>query len=158
MNYAGGMVREALEEVQRLDRELHPPPTAIGATSHSSAGGEGGWGWLNMVRSVVGLSESQGPRPNWKFLTPDIIPGPAANSPEADPDSALSSAAELTPDAVTQHRADIAHYARALIDMIVGTIHWGYETELYFGQKGDEVRSFGWVFLAHNDHTTMVRD
>ncbi|KAJ7235640.1 hypothetical protein B0H12DRAFT_1191293 [Mycena haematopus] len=38
-------------------------------------------------------------------------------------------------------------YLRGLKDCIVGTLNWGYETELYFGSKGDEVRQFGWVFL-----------
>ena len=43
---------------------------------------------------------------------------------------------------------DIPSYIQALRDCVVGTINWTYETELYFGKKGEEVRSFGWVFLS----------
>jgi hypothetical protein len=42
---------------------------------------------------------------------------------------------------------DIASYVQALRDCIVGTINWAYETELYFGKKGEEIRTFGWIFL-----------
>ena len=43
---------------------------------------------------------------------------------------------------------DVKRYIQALKDCIAGSIHWAYETELFFGKKGGEVRSFGWVF-AH---------
>ncbi|KAJ7711994.1 hypothetical protein B0H16DRAFT_1626674 [Mycena metata] len=43
--------------------------------------------------------------------------------------------------------SDSTLYLRGLKDCIVGTLNWSYETELYFGAKGDEVRQFGWVFL-----------
>ncbi|KAJ7102908.1 isoprenoid synthase domain-containing protein [Mycena epipterygia] len=43
--------------------------------------------------------------------------------------------------------ADSKIYLHGLKDCIVGTLNWSYETELYFGSKGDEVRQFGWVFL-----------
>jgi hypothetical protein len=42
---------------------------------------------------------------------------------------------------------DISSYVQALRACVVGTINWAYETELYFGKKGEEIRSFGWVFL-----------
>ncbi|KAF8229233.1 terpenoid synthase [Tricholoma matsutake] len=42
---------------------------------------------------------------------------------------------------------DITSYAQALRDCVAGTINWVYETELYFGKKGEEIRTFGWVFL-----------
>ncbi|KAF8962913.1 isoprenoid synthase domain-containing protein [Flammula alnicola] len=42
---------------------------------------------------------------------------------------------------------NVRRYIRALKDCIAGTIHWAYETELFFGKKGGEVRTFGWVFV-----------
>ncbi|KAJ7689042.1 isoprenoid synthase domain-containing protein [Mycena rosella] len=42
---------------------------------------------------------------------------------------------------------DAGLYLRGLKDCIIGTMNWSYETDLYFGSKGDEVRQFGWVFL-----------
>ncbi|KAJ6552048.1 isoprenoid synthase domain-containing protein [Mycena vulgaris] len=47
--------------------------------------------------------------------------------------------------------SDAKLYLRGLKDCIVGTINWSYESELYFGSKGDEVRQFGWVFLRRRD-------
>ncbi|KAF8124283.1 isoprenoid synthase domain-containing protein [Mycena galopus ATCC 62051] len=52
-----------------------------------------------------------------------------------------------TPPAQVMLSPDSKLYLRGLKDCIVGTLNWGYETELYFGSKGDEVRQFGWVFL-----------
>lgn len=40
----------------------------------------------------------------------------------------------------------VKRYIQALKDCIVGSTHWLYETELFFGKKGAEVRTFGWVF------------
>jgi hypothetical protein len=45
---------------------------------------------------------------------------------------------------------DVSSYVQALRDCVAGTINWVYETELYFGKKGDEIRTFGWVFLSQN--------
>jgi len=46
----------------------------------------------------------------------------------------------------------VQDYITRLKDCIVGTINWLYETELYLGKKGSEVRTFGWVFI----NTTTV--
>lgn len=45
------------------------------------------------------------------------------------------------------HLGDLPSYVQTLKDFIVGTINWSYETEMYFGKKGEEIRTFGWVFL-----------
>ena len=41
----------------------------------------------------------------------------------------------------------VQNYIAGLKDYISGTINWLYETELYFGKKGSEIRTFGWVFI-----------
>jgi len=41
----------------------------------------------------------------------------------------------------------VQDYITRLKDYIAGTINWLYETELYFGKKGSEIRTFGWVFI-----------
>ncbi|KAJ2917302.1 hypothetical protein MD484_g3148, partial [Candolleomyces efflorescens] len=144
MNYAGGMVKEALEELSRLEREFAPPSNG---SRSGGAPSEGGWGWLGFVKSAVGLTgDVQAARPtrrsDWKFLTEPVLGPPDDVEDVEDSGGATKNNSEQT-----------ARYVRALKDYIVGSIHWGYETELYFGQKGDEVRSFGWVFLADNDHS-----
>jgi len=46
---------------------------------------------------------------------------------------------------------DLHSSIQNLKDCIVGVINWIYETELYFGSRGDEVRTFRWIFLkAHS--------
>jgi hypothetical protein len=45
-------------------------------------------------------------------------------------------------------RSDVQAYIRGLRDCIVGFSNWAYETEMYFGEKGEEARAFGWVFLT----------
>ena len=52
------------------------------------------------------------------------------------------------PAKVDARLEDVKRYFQALKDCIAGSMHWVYETELFFGKKGGEVRSFGWVF-AH---------
>ena len=51
---------------------------------------------------------------------------------------------------------DLPKFVQILKDCIVGTINWAYETELYFGTKGEEIRTFGWVFLAPRAETPGV--
>ena len=41
----------------------------------------------------------------------------------------------------------VQNYITRLKDCIVGRVNWLYETELYFGKKGSEIRTFGWVFI-----------
>ncbi|KZT30219.1 terpenoid synthase [Neolentinus lepideus HHB14362 ss-1] len=45
---------------------------------------------------------------------------------------------------------DVRVYVHGLRDWIVGSIHWAFETDRYFGQNTEEVRTFGWVFLAQS--------
>ncbi|KAF5318295.1 hypothetical protein D9611_014342 [Ephemerocybe angulata] len=150
MNYAGGMVKEALEEIQRLERELMPA-----SASSSGLSAEAGWGagWISSLRSVVGLADGMAPRgAGWKFLIDvpldDLDHGSWYLEEEGDVGAARS-----LEEAKRKSELEVAKYVRAMKDWIVGSIHWGYETEVYFGVKGDEVRSFGWVFLVRNDET-----
>ncbi|KJA15837.1 hypothetical protein HYPSUDRAFT_334578 [Hypholoma sublateritium FD-334 SS-4] len=43
-------------------------------------------------------------------------------------------------------RAEAERYVRALEDCIAGGVQWLYETPLFFGAQGAEIRAFGWVF------------
>jgi len=51
---------------------------------------------------------------------------------------------------------DLPKFVQILKDCIVGTINWAYETELYFGTKGEEIRTFGWIFLTPRAETPRV--
>ncbi|EAU83581.1 hypothetical protein CC1G_07954 [Coprinopsis cinerea okayama7 len=235
MNYAGGMVRETLEEFHRLERELvpltkpdsdgpsshsHPPATTTSSStvspSPSSSGSSNnsrrssGWGrWLwSIPASLVGdtgtstssssstakptstgrpylLGIDPSSRDGW-FLgfDTDSSLNSTATTPISDDDgssstfdnaslnhsssssldhSSSSSSDHTSPslpsptsptpfdnpdtDLLTTTK-NLSRYILSLKDYIVGSIHWGYETELYFGTKGDEIRSFGWVFLS----------
>ena len=158
MNYAGGMVKEALEELSRLERELSPPTSGSGSGSSGGVtSGEGTWGWLDLVKSAVGfsgdVSAGRRPRSDCKFLT-DAVMGLPTTDDDDDAGLNLGMGHAVRSIAGTKSSSEqSARYIQTLKDYIVASIHWGYETELYFGQKGDEVRSFGWVFLAHSDHS-----
>jgi hypothetical protein len=43
---------------------------------------------------------------------------------------------------------DIRLYIQGVRDCVAAFVNWMYETELFFGKKGSEVRSFGWIFLT----------
>ncbi|CDO76822.1 hypothetical protein BN946_scf185033.g19 [Trametes cinnabarina] len=43
---------------------------------------------------------------------------------------------------------DVRAYVRGLKDCIAGTINWLYETDRFFGESAEDVRSSGWVFLS----------
>jgi len=49
---------------------------------------------------------------------------------------------------------DARAYAQGLRDWIVGYAHWIYETDKYFGDKTDEVKSLGWIFLKDKEDDT----
>ena len=43
-------------------------------------------------------------------------------------------------------KEDTLRYVRALEDCVAGGVQWLYETSLFFGAQGAEIRAFGWVF------------
>ncbi|KAJ4490591.1 hypothetical protein J3R30DRAFT_110451 [Lentinula aciculospora] len=56
---------------------------------------------------------------------------------------------------ITEFQAhDIALYVRSLKDCMIGFLNWTYETDMFFGTKGESVKSFGWVFLLPPQHTS----
>ena len=145
MHYAGGMMKEALEEPNRLERELI---SSIGKGSGRYFSDWGAWGWLDLVKSAVefgGGVQAGRPRWNWKFLTGTVL-GPLVSSGIDEEDKPRV-------DAGSTSSAQAARYIQVLKDYIMGGIHWGYETDFCFGQKGDEIRSFGSVFLTHSNHS-----
>jgi hypothetical protein len=52
---------------------------------------------------------------------------------------------------ITSPNANLTLFVRGLKDCIVGTLNWSYESAVYFGSKGDEVRQFGSIFLRTRD-------
>ncbi|KAG5643456.1 hypothetical protein DXG03_000888 [Asterophora parasitica] len=74
----------------------------------------------------------------WKWITSTRLATPPALT-HWPPPTNLEYGGDLA--------SDLPSYVRTLRDCIVGTINWAYETELYFGRKGEEIRTFGWVFL-----------
>lgn len=50
-------------------------------------------------------------------------------------------------DAEKENEGNIRSYVQGLRDWVAGFVNWLYETERYFGEKGSEVRAFGWIFV-----------
>jgi len=42
---------------------------------------------------------------------------------------------------------DVEKYVQGLRNCIIGTAHWIYETDRFFPENAEDVRTFGWVFL-----------
>ncbi|KIJ58608.1 hypothetical protein HYDPIDRAFT_102325 [Hydnomerulius pinastri MD-312] len=42
---------------------------------------------------------------------------------------------------------EVQRYVLGLRDWIAGSVNWLYETQRFLGEKGSEVRTFGWVFV-----------
>jgi hypothetical protein len=123
-------VKERVEEFRRLESLLLPPVKEESDASWTS-------GWLPSI-PIPGLtrSASSGPQPT----SQTYLAGLDADSPVDD------GTLGILEDG--QRRMQVTRYILGLKDYIIGSIHWGYETELFFGTKGDETRSFGWVFLT----------
>ncbi|KAL1943532.1 hypothetical protein VTO73DRAFT_3977 [Trametes versicolor] len=54
---------------------------------------------------------------------------------------------EMSLPAFGDRDADVRAYVQGLRDCVVGTLHWLYETDRYFGETAEDVRSSGWVFM-----------
>ncbi|TFK22528.1 hypothetical protein FA15DRAFT_565983, partial [Coprinopsis marcescibilis] len=136
MNYVGGMIKETLHEFHRLERELIPSSNDQDSAS---------WGWLRSIGSVIRLGAEGGANSS---ASPNSYLG-GINQDSATPDgwSLNTHWEDDTFDDPNVSSSHLARYILALKDYVIGSMHWGYETELFFGVKGDEVRSFGWVFL-----------
>lgn len=99
-------------------------------------------------RMLLGARVSAPPQPNYPRST--SLYSQAWNLfPFLRVSAAPSPLISETPHHERDHASlgDITSYAQALRDCVAGTINWVYETELYFGKKGEEIRTFGWVFL-----------
>ncbi|KAI6102762.1 isoprenoid synthase domain-containing protein [Pisolithus croceorrhizus] len=56
----------------------------------------------------------------------------------------------LPTDTSEKENEGIRSYVQGLRDWVAGFVNWLYETERYFGEKGSEVRAFGWIFVPVN--------
>ncbi|KAF7329130.1 hypothetical protein MKEN_00173500 [Mycena kentingensis (nom. inval.)] len=69
-------------------------------------------------------------------------------SPVDTPASAWSWLRRPSPPSNPVTDEDMRLFLRGVEDIICGTLNWSYETELFFGTKGDEVRQYGPVVLV----------
>ncbi|KAF5376433.1 hypothetical protein D9615_008650 [Tricholomella constricta] len=118
LNFAGALIKQFFNSFLETEKSLFCHPTPP-QTNHSGTGTLSSyWNWITSVR----------------LATPPASPppGPQSSNMECGGDTCLG---------------DLPSYVQTLKDCIVGTINWAYETELYFGRKGEEIRTFGWVFF-----------
>lgn len=120
LNLAGTMIKQMFDSFHALERSLLDPPTPTPPPSNHS-----GNATLFAYR-------------NWISFAP-------AATPPSPPST--TRAPNVKYDGGLLFLDDLPSYVQVFKDCIVGTINWAYETELYFGKKGEEIRTFGWVFL-----------
>ncbi|KAJ8087106.1 hypothetical protein PM082_005934 [Marasmius tenuissimus] len=130
VNEAGHLVKDKFDAFKELETSLwarHPRENANG----SSASGQGatlGATLSTWIRKPRSLSRSSS-RTNL---------------------AALFSASEASKwDTSTANDASL--FLQGLKDCMGGSLHWSYETELFFGSKGEAIRNFGWIFLSSQD-------
>ncbi|KAK7035380.1 hypothetical protein VNI00_011911 [Paramarasmius palmivorus] len=46
---------------------------------------------------------------------------------------------------------DVSLFFQGLKDCMGGCLNWAYDSQIFFGTKGDAVRNFGWVFLTQKE-------
>lgn len=146
--------------------------TCAAECSVSSHGGLGGnfTGWLRMLpvgrlfspmhisasANTIGSAHAHANAPQWPAATGTEIILPPLPSPGSLSQSVRSSilgddddAGDADGEAARLEQLEQLRPAvQNLRDCVVGVVNWIYETELYFGAKGEEVRMFGWVFLV----------
>ena len=138
MNYAGGMYKERVEEFRQLESALLPPIADVRTPAESDSSWTSSW-----LRSIPGLTRSVSSMSlGAQLATQTYLPG--LGIPAVTSELELSSVVGMSEEG--QKRREMTRYIQGLKDYIIGSIHWGYETEMFFGTKGDETRSFGWVF------------
>ncbi|KAG6849298.1 hypothetical protein H0H93_009613 [Arthromyces matolae] len=124
VNLAGTMIKQKFDDFSQTEMSLFRPPTPPQANHSRITTLYSPWSWFNSAHLPTASSSDS--------LTPNIEQGA---------------------DVAQLHLGegggggDLPSYIQTLKDCIVGTINWAYETELYFGRKGEEIRTFGWVFL-----------
>ena len=129
---ATNMVVKLLKVKIRTFLEIEQSLRNVRAPQESSKGLISGYAWIRS--SVTLLAES--------------VMGPKENGSEAASNPILNSLASLPRnDASSKLVSNLLVYIQILRDYISGNVHWFYETELYFGTKGEEVKAFGWIFL-----------
>ncbi|PFH45987.1 hypothetical protein AMATHDRAFT_8405 [Amanita thiersii Skay4041] len=83
---------------------------------------------------------------SWIKLPIQTLSGLLSSSPST-PTTTTSCQSDDSDEYHVKLFLDAADTVQVLRDYIAGAVHWFYETELYFGTKGEEVKAFGWVFL-----------
>lgn len=121
LNLAGILIKRMFDSFIETEKSLFCAPTPPQTNYFGNGSLSSYWNWV----------------PSSRLATPRA----SAPRPDSDP-SNIAYGGDLAP-----RLGDLPSYVQTLRDCIVGTINWAYETELYFGRKGEEIRNFGWVFL-----------
>ncbi|RDB21905.1 Alpha-muurolene synthase [Hypsizygus marmoreus] len=120
LNLAGTLIKDMFDSFGATERSLLDdlkPPTPPQTNLSGNVSLSSYLNWTSLTRTA----------------TPPTPPAILKSDMESDGEHALL--------------CDLSSYIQVLKDCIVGSINWAYETELYFGKKGEEIRTFGWVFL-----------
>ncbi|GLB42635.1 hypothetical protein LshimejAT787_1200840 [Lyophyllum shimeji] len=120
LNLAGVLIKRMFDSFVETEKSLISAPTAPQTNYLGNGSLSSYWNWVSLSRLAT----------------------PPASPPRSTPDpSNGANGGDLA------HLGDLPSYVHTFRDCVVGTINWAYETELYFGKKGEEIRTFGWVFL-----------
>jgi len=131
IHQAGIIVKEKFEEYERIERGL---AGRCGLGPDDSVSGSGS-------ASLNGTSTGSGLLKNWLWKPRPTSPLPLSSSLSGN--STTPSNSRYSNGTQT----DLSLFLLGLKDCLVGSLNCAYETEMFFGNKGDSVRGYGWVFL-----------
>ncbi|THV00382.1 hypothetical protein K435DRAFT_459252 [Dendrothele bispora CBS 962.96] len=153
IHQTGNIVKAKFEEYERVERGL------VRRCGLGDVDGGENWDGHAGARMVGGKEEGSGVSSllkRWLWgtgtsskrgvglggLATNVYPQSSKNTNAKDVEEGPYTNSALT---------DLSLYLLGLKDCLVGSLNWAYETEMFFGTKGDSVRGYGWVFLLPRD-------
>ncbi|KAF8645362.1 hypothetical protein AX16_007865 [Volvariella volvacea WC 439] len=140
VNHTGALIKRNLAEFAKIEKELIEP--SYGTSSSSP------WDQVQATTSDIGDASSCSQWSWIPFWRSKTVSPPPSTAPEVSSPSPSHGSKRGQAIRSSETEEDIHALIQQMKDCIVGCANWIYETELYFGAKGEEVRSFGWVFLC----------
>ncbi|THV00415.1 hypothetical protein K435DRAFT_854762 [Dendrothele bispora CBS 962.96] len=155
IHQTGNIVKAKFEEYEKVERGL------VRRCGLGDVDGSENWDGHAGARMVGGKEEGSGissllKRWLWGTGTPSKrgvgLGGLATNVyPQSSKNTNANSKDVEEGPYTNSALTNLSLYLLGLKDCLVGSLNWAYETEMFFGTKGDSVRGYGWVFLLPRD-------
>ncbi|KAL0948253.1 hypothetical protein HGRIS_010850 [Hohenbuehelia grisea] len=137
LKFAHAQLKQQFEQFKLVERAILDGLASVHAPHHRPQ--------APRHRSVSPPGASAPPaRTPWSWVPTTLFSSSKPPSPDPSPPKPI-----FEPDDHWDEQTcdDMRAYMQGLRDCIVGFVHWTYETDIYFGKHGEEVRNTGWMFM-----------